>query len=169
MKFNPLSILILSSALMAPLGAFGDTLSAKKDGVEVLADPQKGSNVLKTLKAGETLEASERKGMFWEVKVGGGTGYVSVLNMKREAGGDGKLNDALRAAVTEGRDSGDNSRARSAVMGVRGLDASDETAFAGNVKPNLTLVFQMEDFYIPKQDLERHSELVMKEVEKKAQ
>ena len=57
------------------------------------------------------------------------------------------LSNILRQAVQERvADGVSNSRQRSTVMGVRGLDESDEMAFAGNVKPNLRMVYNLESF-----------------------
>ncbi len=154
---------------MIPSLAIANGLTAKKDGVEILSEAKKGSSVIKTIKSGEAIDGLERKGMFWEVKVAGGLGYVSVMNVTRSGGDSDKLNNVLRNAVTDGRDASDESqsRSRSAVMGVRGLDDSSESAFAGNVKPNLNLVYQMEDFKVSKEDILRHGDLVMNEIEKK--
>ena len=62
-----------------------------------------------------------------------------------------------------------NARQRSTVMGVRGLDENEETAFAGNVKPNLRMVYAMEDIVVKADEIDQIGDLVFKEIEKKAE
>lgn len=158
--------------LMAPI-AFGAQVTAKKDGVEVLADAAKGSAVIATLKQGEALESMERKGMFWQVKTKNGkTGFVSILAVNRDASaGSAGLAKALQAAAQEGRDGNEvaNARSRSAVMGVRGLDESDETAFAGNVRPNMRRVYAMEDRKVNAEGLQSLQASLLSEIEARAE
>ena len=158
-----LGILALSST------ALGVQVSAKKDGVKVTSAASKSSSVVTTLSKGEALEAIERKGLYWQVKTKSGeTGFVSILKVKRLAGGEGGIAQAIRAASEDGRSDGDeveNTRTRSAVMGVRGLDESDETQYAGNTKPNLRLVYQMEDRRVSGKKLRQLENQVMKELE----
>lgn len=152
------------SAFLASL-AFGASIEAKKEGVDVLSAPEKSAAVLLKMKKGDSLTAKERKGMYWEVKTKDGkTGYVSVLNVKHKADESG-LNDAIRSAVKEGRSSGDAeaSRSRSSVMGVRGLDDND-TALAGNIRPNLRAVYGMEDMQINKSELDNFGEELNREI-----
>ena len=153
--------------------ALGVQVAAKRNGVKVTKEAKKSSSVVTTLKKGDTLEAIERKGLYWQVKTSGGeSGFVSVLKVKRMAGSGGGIAQAIRAASEDGRSDGDeveNTRTRSAVMGVRGLDESDETQYAGNAKPNLRLVYQMEDHHVSKKSIERLENLVMKELESMAE
>ena len=141
-------------------------LEAKKDGVEVYSDSSK-SSVLGTLKKGEKLAYTERKGMYWAVTHNSKHGYVSVMAVQNaSSGGASSVTSAIKDAVKQGRDSEDagNNRARSAVMGVRGLDDSD-SAFAGNVKPNLRMVYSMEDTVIPTSEIKQLEADVLREVE----
>lgn len=149
--------------------AHGAQVEAKKDGVQVFADAQNKSAVMATMKKGDQLEAKERKGMYWEVKLPGGkAGFVSVIAVQHKPGeGSSGLNNAIRNAVTNSRPSTDGTaatRQRSAVMGVRGLDESGSTAFAGNVKPNLRSVFAMEDRVVSANEIESLGNLVMNEI-----
>ena len=140
-------LLCLLALAFAP-AAMAAGVVAKKDGVKVLGEPKKGATVLMTLNKDQPVESIERQGMYWKVKTSSGAeGYVSVLKVKKQADAGGGLSQAIQAVAHEGRDSDDveNTRARSAVMGVRGLDESDETSFAGNAKPNMRLVYAMED------------------------
>jgi hypothetical protein len=54
-------------------------------------------------------------------------------------------------------------------MGVRGLDESGETSFAGNVKPNLRQVYVMEDRIVEQKSLDDLAGLVAKEMEARAE
>jgi hypothetical protein len=148
----------------------GASVEAKKDGVKVLDAPSNSGNEIAVLKKGEAAESEDRQGMYWAVKVNGKTGYVSVMAVNRKQGEPSSLSNAIKTAVKQGRSDDDpsSSRGRSAVMGVRGLDDSDETAYAGNVKPNLRMVFQMEDLKAPGQGVEKLGELVFAEIDKKA-
>ena len=144
------------------------TVVAKKSGVKVKSET-KGGKVLLKMEKGQSLESLARKGMYWKVKLDSGDiGYVSVLKVKRKSGSSKGLAKAIRAAAKEGRDSdGDDSlnvRSRSAVMGVRGLDESEETAYAGNVKPNLRMVYSMEDRVVSGSSIGKLENLVMQEV-----
>jgi hypothetical protein len=149
-------------------------LSAKKDGVKVLAEASKSASVVSTLKKGDSVKSINRKGMFWEVELAGGKkGFVAVLDVSRQAGSsDNSLAKAIRSAAQEGRSqdsSVDQARSRTAVMGVRGLDENEETSFAGNVKPNLRRVYMMEDRIVEQKALDDLASLVAKEMEARAE
>lgn len=149
--------------------ALAGSVEAKTDGVQVTAAPDKGSAVVQTLKAGEALESVERKGMYWQVKAAGGkTGFVSVMAVKVKAmdSSGGALAGAIKDAVQNGRSSseGANARARSTVMGVRGLDETNDTSYAANARPNLKAVFAMEDKRTAAKDIESLSEEVFAEI-----
>ena len=60
-----------------------------------------------------------------------------------------------------------NSRQRSTVMGVRGLDENERISSAGHVSPNLRLVNNMEKISILENDLENLEEQIHAELEKK--
>ena len=157
-------------AFIFSTSSFGLSLQAKKDGVKLLTTASKSSAVVKTLKKGEAVEAVDRKGMYWRVKVGDKEAFVSVLKVKKITNASA-ISEALKDAVKQGREEGDgaNVRARSAVMGVRGLDESSEVAFAGNVKPNLRMVYSMEDIIVSSGQIEKLENLVFDEAEKNAQ
>lgn len=162
----------ISFVLGAASPSFAGKVQAKKRVVKVYEKASKKSAVLKKFKKGATMETVERKGMYWQVKLDGDKlGFVSVMSVKRKTGGqDSDLSSALRSAAQKGRrDGGDSSnmRARSAVMGVRGLDESSETAFAGNVKPNLRMVYNMENIHVNDKQIRALEKMVAREVVKK--
>lgn len=163
-----LGIAILTIGLSGWLNA--SVISAKKDSVEVLKDASKSAAVLGKLKKGDELEAVERKGMYWKVKYESTEGYVSVLNVTRVSSGTKSLSKAIRAAAQQSRttDEVQGSRARSAVMGVRGLSDSDSVASAGNVSPNIRVIYAMEDLVVPQEKIEELGNLIFKEVEYRA-
>jgi hypothetical protein len=145
---------------------------AKKDGVEIFAESTNKSEVLGTLKKGESLESVERKGMFWQVKVKESKiGYVSILAVKHNADANPGLVKAINGAVRGDRalDDSSESRARSAVMGVRGLRADDDMAQASQVRPNLRAVFEMEDVRVSQKKIGELGDKVMGEIARKAE
>ena len=152
--------------------AFGEhLLEAKKDGVKVYQKASKKSDVVRTMKKGERIESSSRKGMYWQVNLSeNSSSFVSVFKVKKVKQ-TSAINEALQDAVIQGRKDGDeeNVRARSAVMGVRGLDESGTVQEAGNVKPNMRLVYVMEDLYIPRTEILTLEAEVMAEAENAAQ
>ena len=163
-------IIILGLGFLAfASSSYAVQVVAKRNGVKVTAKASKSSKVIVTLSKGEGIEAIERKGLYWQVKTRSGEkGFVSILKVKRKAGGESGIAQAIRAASEDGRSDGDeveNTRTRSAVMGVRGLDESDETQYAGNTKPNLRLVYQMEDRRVTSKNLQKLEDQVMKELE----
>jgi hypothetical protein len=175
MDFKTLRLVALlgASSLVASaaFAAGGVTPKGKKE-VKVLQKSQKGAAELGVLKVGEEAEAIERAGMFWKVKFKGKEGYISILEVNRQAdGGDTGLSKAIRNAAQESRGQDENSgvRARSAVMGVRGLDEGDQSAGAGTASPNLRMVYSMEDLPVTKSDVEKLGEDVFKEVEERAE
>lgn len=173
MKFRSIQVLMAGLAL-APGSLFAGvawagSVEAKQDGVQVTATPDKGGAVVHTMKAGEVVQSTERKGMYWQVKVPGGkSGFVSVLQVKIKANDSdgGAIAGAIRDAVQSGRSSseGANSRARATVMGVRGLDETNDTSYAANARPNLKAVFSMEDSKVPAAQIEDLSAKVFDEI-----
>lgn len=161
-KLFLLPLLLVSTELWAT------ELEAKKDGVELFDGPSKKAKVVKKLKQGESFVAIGRKGMYWELE--NSKGFVSVTAVSRKKSSDGGASNAMRKLVNQGRDAEDpgNTRARSGVMGVRGLDESSDTEFAGNVKPNLRLVYSMEDIQVDEKKVEELESAVFKEIEKKS-
>lgn len=152
--------------------ALAAEVEAKKSGVEIYSDATNKSEVLGKMGDKESLQSGERKGMFWEVTTKDGKkGYVSVLAVTRKAEGDANLANAIKSVVKDGRSDGDggsNDRARSAVMGVRGLREDDNMANAANIRPNLRAVFAMEDTNTPKKKVEDLGESVFNEIAKKS-
>jgi hypothetical protein len=146
-------------------------VEAKKDGVEVRADASTKADVLGTLKAGESVPAIERKGMFWQVKYNDKTGFVSALAVTHKPDAAGGLAKAIKDAVKDGRASDDSTegRQRSAVMGVRGLAPDDDMANAGDVRPNLRAVYKMEDERVAQKKVDDLGEKVLDEVAHNAQ
>lgn len=171
MRRAKLTLAIAAGLLLAAIDGLADTVSAKKDGTEVYSDAAKTSSVITKLKKDEELEAKDRKGMFWEVLLPNGkTGYIPVLAVNRKASDKGSLAKAIRSAVKEGRDSDSiaSTRSRAAVMGVRGLDESQDTAFAGTVRPNLRLVYDMEDRLVDDKEIEEFGSKIFQEIEVKS-
>lgn len=167
-SINALAFLAVTLGAGSALAA---EVEAKKAGVEIYADATNKSDVLGKMGEGESLAASERKGMFWQVTTKDGkTGFVSVLAVKHKADTDGNIANAIKSVVKDGRQDGgeNNDRARSAVMGVRGLREDDNMANAANVRPNLRAVYNMEDMALSKRKVEDLGELVMNEIAKKA-
>ena len=167
---NKVVVVLFLVGGMAPL-AFAGKVEVKRKTVKVYEKASKSSSVVETLKKGVVLETKERKGMYWEVVLSSGkSGFVSVMGVKRKAvTKDSNISSALRAVAQKGRRDGDSSniRTRSAVMGVRGLDESSETAFAGNVKPNLRMVYSMENIHVGKKKVRELERLIEKEITRK--
>lgn len=165
---NVLAFLGLTLGASAALGA---EVEAKKAGVEIYSDATNKSDVLGKMGDKESLAAGERKGMFWEVTTKDGKkGFVSVLAVTRKADGDANLANAIKSVVKDGRQEGENNneRARSAVMGVRGLREDDNMANAANIRPNLRAVYAMEDTSVGKKKVEDLGESVFNEIAKKS-
>ena len=163
--FAVLSLTLAGSALAAEV-------QAKKDGVEIYADATNKSDVLGKLGKDQSLPAGERKGMFWQVKTKDGKdGYVSVLAVTRKADGNSDLSKAIKSVVNKGHEGEDpnESRARSAVMGVRGLRADDDMANASNVRPNLRAVYKMEETHLSDKKLKKLGDEVFDEIARKSE
>ena len=163
------SIAIAALLVTATTAHASQTVEARKNGVKLLAEANKKSSVLKMLSKGEAVTALERKGMYWKVDAAGQDAYVSVLRVKKVKK-TSAISQALRDAVKQGRieDDGSNSRARSAVMGVRGLDESNNVQSAGNVRPNMRMVYGMEDLIVNSEQLEDLESKVFGEAERNA-
>jgi uncharacterized protein YgiM (DUF1202 family) len=165
----------VSAVLMSTLSATAFAaaqVEAKKDGVDIYKEATNKSAVVESLKKGDAVESVERQGMYWQVKTkSGGTGFVSVLAVTHKPDSAGaSLAKAIQSAVKEGRstDSAAETRARSAVMGVRGLAADDDTQSAGNVRPNMRSVYAMEDRVVAQVDVEKLGDRVFAEIAKKS-
>lgn len=164
------SLLVLWTAVGAS-EALAAEVEAKKDGVEVYSEATNKSAVVSTMKSGDALPATERKGMFWQVDVNGKPGFVSVLAVKHKPDVNSDLANAIKSVVKDGHpgDESSETRARSAVMGVRGLASDDSAGNAGNVRPNLRAVYKMEDRTVSAKKVEQVGDLVMDEIAKKAE
>ncbi len=162
---------VVVGALLSGAGAYSAEVEPKSSDVTVYADATNKSETIGSLKAGERLQAVERKGMFWQVKTADGkVGFVSVLQVKHKADTASGLASAINSAVKEGR-SGDavtESRSRTVVMGVRGLREDDSAGKAGDVRPNLRAVYDMEDKTVSKAKLEDLGDKVFREVARKS-
>ena len=162
-----LAFLTFSSTVLAV------TLQAKKNGVKVMAKAKKSSKVLLTLKKGDILTKISRKGMYWKVKSESGkVGFVSVMKVKRLASEESSISSSIRQVSKSTRPDEDQqagARSRSSVMGVRGLSESDSNQYAGNVRPNMRLVFAMEDRHYSAKEINQIAMAVESEVEKKMQ
>ena len=165
------TITFVFALLFIGSASYGKSVEAKKE-TDVYAEATKKSAVVEKLKKGQTVDAGDREGLYWKVNLANGkSGYVLFLHVQAKTGGeeDSTLAQALRNAVKQKREEDDpaNIRARSTVMGVRGLDESSEVAFAGNVRPNLRSVYNMEELVIEQELVEQIGEVVSAEVEKK--
>jgi hypothetical protein len=170
-----ISKIVLKTLILLPLLAgagsvFAAQVEAKKD-IDIYSEPTNKSAVLGKLKTGESVDSVERKGMFWQVKTkDGATGFVSVLAVKHNADAGGNLAKAIKNVVKQGReDETDDSRQRSAVMGVRGLAEDDSAGNASALRPNLRAVFAMEDVNLRQKELEALGNDILAEIEKKAE
>ena len=155
--------------LASALPVFAKTIQAKKNGVEVLSSPKKVAPAILSLKKGDTLKAVSRQGMYWKVKARGQDGYVSILKVKLKKS-ESKIEDMITKEIQQSRDEDDLSqvRGRSTIMGVRGLDEIKEVESAGNVKPQLRLVYEMENYTISKNKIRELEELITDEISKKS-
>jgi hypothetical protein len=163
--------LLGAAYLLAAGTALAAEVEAKKDGVEIYADATNKSAVLGKMKSGEALKAGERKGMFWAVTAKDGkAGFVSILAVNHKADGNTDLANAVKSVVNEGRasDNSTESRARSAVMGVRGLAPDDNMANASNIRPNLRAVYKMEDSQVKEKRVKELGDDVFAEIAAKA-
>ena len=109
--------------------------------------------------------------MFWTVKTKDGkAGFVSVLLVKYAADGGTDLAKAIKGLTKEGRGNsdGNETRQRSAVMGVRGLTDDDKLSEASTVKPNLRAVYQMEDQSVTAKKLQKLGQNIFKEIAEKS-
>lgn len=166
--------LVLGMLAAAPLHAA--ELVAKKNAVQVHSEKSTKSPVVATLKKGDVVQTIKRAGMLWKIKTESGSeGYVKVFDVKIKANdGDGNgladaMRDAARSDSGDSMDSVKSNRSRSAVMGVRGLDESSKTSFAGNVKPNFALVDRMEGYRVSGADIASLEERILKESELRSQ
>jgi len=161
----------LVAALLNTSPSLAAEVEPKSGDVSVYGEATNKSEAIGSLKVGQKLEAVERKGMFWQVKTADGKiGYVSVLQVKHKADSSSGLASAIKSAVKEGR-SGDEvteSRSRTVVMGVRGLREDDSAGKAGDVRPNLRAVYDMEDKTVSPAKIEELGDKVFQEIARKS-
>lgn len=141
----------------------------KKKSATVRQDPLQQGQVIGKYKKGEVLKALKRTGTYWQVAIQDGKiGYVSIFQVKRTNSHKTSFAKALRKAVKSDRttDAVNGVRARSSVMGVRGLSSSENTAFASNVRPNHMMVYEMEDTAINTKRLRRLEFSVQRELKR---
>ena len=173
MSLRKIILTIFLSSFYIQTPALATTrLVTKTNDTELYAEPNKSSKLIKKLPQGASLEASVRKGMFWEATEGGQKVYVSIMKVKPEASGsDSNVSNALQKAVQSERQENDsaNMRSRSTVMGVRGLDDTSDTAYAGTVRPNLRAVYNMENYVTPADKVNELETKVMSEVEARSE
>ncbi|RYZ56382.1 MAG: hypothetical protein EOP07_12560 [Proteobacteria bacterium] len=98
-------------------------------------------------------------------------GTQIISEPKKEAEAASGIQSALHDAAMKARNStegGETTRARSAVMGVRGLNENNELAEVGSLRPDLRAVYHMEDRALNNKRVDRLEALVLKEVENTA-
>lgn len=162
---------VFLGTLLSAVRAYSAEVEPKSSDVTVYADATNKSEAIGSLKTGQRLEAVERKGMFWQVKTADGkVGFVSVLQVKHRADTTSGLASAINSAVKEGRggDAVTESRSRTVVMGVRGLREDDSAGKAGDVRPNLRAVYDMEDKTVSKAKIEDLGDKVFQEIARKS-
>lgn len=153
---------------MSSIGLAIDVM-VKKSTATVRKDPLQQSEPLAKVKKGQIIKALKRTGTYWQVAIADGKiGYISIFKVKRTSSHKSSFAKALRKAVKSDRttDAVNGVRARSSVMGVRGLSASQNTAFASNVRPNHMMVYEMEDATISTKRLRKLEFSVQKELKR---
>ncbi len=144
-------------------------VAAKKAGVPVLSEARKDAKTLLELKEGQSLKADIRSGMYWQVTLPSGEkGYVSVMAVQHQADEPNGIQSELRDIALEARRTAtetDTVRSRSGVMGVRGLDESQDVSSAGGLRPDTAAVFIMEDRKIDPKRVQGIGRMVQEEVE----
>jgi len=169
--FTTNRVLRLVVIMLAFIISVWGTASIKIDKkiVKIYNKPSKKSKILKKLKKGTVLSAIKRQGMYWQIKLKDGqTGFVSILKVKYSQKVNNQISDVLNSFIKTGRreKSTLSTRTRSAVMGVRGLAESDVSK-AGEIIPDLKLVYQMEDLKISHEKIKKFSKSILKELEKR--
>lgn len=118
-------------------------LVTKKAGVSVYSKAVPNAPALGTLKDHEKVEASTRMGMYWVVQFNGQKAYVRVADVQPARNSD--VSSALKYQANK-KDGENGGRARAtAVMGIRGLDDSEDITGGGTGKPNTELTHRMEN------------------------
>lgn len=153
------------------VSASANPMTARNDNTNVTSEPQASSQVVATLRAGDQVQTIARRGMFWQVRTADGQeGFVAVTSLQRMSGNASNISQAIRQAAVENRDEADDittNRMRTSVMGVRGLDEDESTAAAGDVRPNMRMVYRMEDRWVEMQRLRSLEQHLHTEVEQR--
>ena len=89
------------------------------------------------------------------------------MKVKLKKSDSRRFRDIISKEIQKTRNQNDiaNNRTRSTVMGVRGLDETSEVKSAGNVRPQLRLVYEMENYFVAEKKINKLEDLVRKEVE----
>ena len=130
-------------------------------------EPSKKAKPMGFVEKGRVLKAVERKGMYWQINLKTRTVYVSILKVKLKTSAESSsFADRLRSNVKSNRKDVDdpvNTRARSTVMGVRGLDSNDVKDLA-NIAPNLRMVYAMEERSVNISKVDKLQKLIDREI-----
>lgn len=144
--FNLLRYTLTCASLGIVTSAWADKLMARKDATVVTLEAKTGSEKIASLKKGETVEAIERQGMYWQVLLSDGKkGFVKGLDIVRVQAAESAALQETRQELRPKSDlNSPRARSSSAVMGIRGLDDNDASA-AADVKPDMRRIYVMED------------------------
>ncbi len=159
-------VLISVMVILSSNGAFGLTLVAKKD-AKAYRSANKNGEVVSQIKKGEKVEAKERSGLYWLSDDGT---FLSVLDFSPSGGSEsvaGAIKSAIKSAKPEGQDV-QETRQRSAVMGVRGLKEDDDVANASSIRPDIRGVLAMESYNEKIGSGKVLEKEIFKEIERKA-
>ncbi len=148
--------------------AFADSVLFKKD-TYLLKDSKKDTETKILIKKDSECDLDERKGMFYKVSCPEGDGFIYFTAATRKMSSSG-LAETLKKVAIEARDNaangvGENTRSRTAVMGVRGLSESNELSQISNMKADLKTVYQMEDRVVDENRINLLENLVHEEIE----
>ena len=150
------------------------TLVTKKNSAKIYKSPKKKPPSLVTLKKGEILnKIGPRKGAYWHVSYAQEKtntkieGFIHFRSARLQRSKSSGIVKAITKDIQKNRnttvDEPSLVRTRSAVMGVRGLSTSDDIDFAGNVRPNLRMVYTMEGITVSNKAIKAISKLVEQE------
>lgn len=155
------------------------TLEVKKKNTYLYKNSSKKSEKIRKLKKGYILNSSERKGRYWIINKEDCQGegskneatsncFVYYKNVKKSKSvQNSSVANALAKIIQNKKAEAEdpvNTRGRSQVMGVRGLEEND-VSFIGNIRPNLRLVYSMETRKISENKMEKLESLIYKEID----
>ena len=150
--------------------SFGKSITSitpkKKPFTVIYESNNRKSEEVGKLQYGKKIDAIERKGMYWKVNFNKKEAYISVRKVKIVKSDNSGVLNLITEEIQKSQNKDDSSmvRARSAVMGVRGLDEGRDIEFVGNVRPNLRLVYNMEGLVVSKSDIISLQSLVENEI-----